>query len=171
MWSPGSGPVVFMGDVGVRAPVPPRVFRAYEMVDARLFRTSDDPLELGGPPAAVPSCTARRRAERGWTELSRLREGLRRRSRRPFRFHGNACRSSRGGGTVRRLAGRANRRSRVAQPMRGCSRPCADEEFSERRSWPSEDRRRPSCTNLTAQVIGSRCTGHVPRCPGRGSPR
>lgn len=38
--------VVFLGDVGLGAPVPPRLFRAYEMVDARLFRTSDDPLEL-----------------------------------------------------------------------------------------------------------------------------
>jgi hypothetical protein len=38
--------LVFLGDVGVRTAVPPRVFRAYERVDARLFRTSGDALEL-----------------------------------------------------------------------------------------------------------------------------
>ena len=38
--------LVFLGDVGVRTAVPPRIFRAYEAVDARLFRTSGDALEL-----------------------------------------------------------------------------------------------------------------------------
>jgi hypothetical protein len=37
---------VFLGDVGVRTAAPPRVFRAYEVVDARLFRANRDALEL-----------------------------------------------------------------------------------------------------------------------------
>jgi len=38
--------LVFLGDVGVCTAVPPRIFRAYEAVDSRLFRTSGDALEL-----------------------------------------------------------------------------------------------------------------------------
>ena len=168
-WSraePGAGPRLSRETSACAGACAPAVFRAYESVDAWLFRMSGDPLEpvdLAPPRPSVQLDGGRNGVGLSSADFAKLSGS---RTGRHPRFRGNAGRSSRGSGTVRRLAGRANRRSRcfsrrVVVPVRARRGVFRTSIVAERES------ERSSCTSLTARVIRSRCIEHVPAPPGR----